>query len=789
MAVKKDTNDKLQVGINYPAFQMAKALETAQVHEDPAVRRRAESKIAKWLNVIKGILSGSATIGSRKPIHGVPVWATPEVVTGGFVTGALLAGGPVKPHEQQWLADIPVAAEETETRRLLNSYFLSEPGLASLRELLRTQRYDVGVPEEGALLAIAWLVEHGHADVARHVLDAIAGQLANLRFYPIRTEAPVRSGDRVHLENVSSVVQRLNNIKPHPRILAQKKAVEALLPLLDRAVTLFLETVAGEPPHVQTQDGKPAPPTNGKLVVEGGWPCQSYPDGWTLRAKAWLYDFDQAQRANSIAKGSRLAELHAFMERAVADPRSLNGRDVGKIRLILAGFVAKRGVPGSPQCNEKRARQQADVKKPMFSDVAHAVMPRLAALPQDDGIMDMNAILLPLTTQEAGAARIAPGTTIPATIQRKLERCRVDSIEALVERNVITSGETLARVLPQMTSNLKAAAFADDTLRYLYAAIYRAFRRRRSLLLLNLQSQVKIEELPWIAALEPLRQNDASTKEAGRHCLGEIVALTLRAFPQAIVPNKLLQELRALIKEAGLEMPLVDELAADIFIGQFTDKFVATAKSAAALLEGSLYERYYAIEWSEVRDLPEADPEQSKKARRWSSADRLLRICENRAGVNYGGYRPAENGMILEQEQILTTQNLAVLFEGLSLAPVLKDQLMTMAQHAFRWICQRQQDKATKWHAKLIMVKNTAYAWRQMIFYLSMCPPRQAREFLPFAREHLDKQSAEFRQRFLPVLRGLEQAFDGVLQDDESTHRAGARRFLGWSKDRHWLLV
>ena len=79
--------------------------------------------------------------------------------------------------------------------------------------------------------------------------------------------------------------------------------------------------------------------------------------------------------------------------------------------------------------------------------------------------------------------------------------------------------------------------------------------------------------------------------------------------------------------------------------------------------------------------------------------------------------------MIVEQQQILTTQNLAVLFQELGLTATLRDQLGDLAKECFQWICQRQQMKINDWHAKLIMVKNTAYAWRQMIFFLALLPP------------------------------------------------------------------
>ena len=122
-------------------------------------------------------------------------------------------------------------------------------------------------------------------------------------------------------------------------------------------------------------------------------------------------------------------------------------------------------------------------------------------------------------------------------------------------------------MLPQVTSGIRAAGFTDSRLRQLYSSIYRAFRRRRSLLLLDLEKQVQIEELPWIRAIDRFRAEDLSSAELAKQTLEEVVILALSSFPQAIIPNKLLQELNALSKGAGLDLSLVDELAADIFMG------------------------------------------------------------------------------------------------------------------------------------------------------------------------------------------------------------------------------
>ena len=147
-----------------------------------------------------------------------------------------------------------------------------------------------------------------------------------------------------------------------------------------------------------------------------------------------------------------------------------------------------------------------------------------------------------------------------------------------------------------------------------------------------------------------------------RQTLAELATVTVSSFPQTIVPNKVIQEFRALAKGAELTLPLVDELATDIFVGRFSEVFVKAAKVAEGMLQGTLYERYYDIDFREIHQLEvSATGGKSNPA----DDDALATLCAARAGVALGSWRPATNGMIIEQQQILTTQNLAVLFQAI----------------------------------------------------------------------------------------------------------------------------
>src|SRR5262249_20586901 len=147
----------------------------------------------------------------------------------------------------------------------------------------------------------------------------------------------------------------------------------------------------------------------------------------------------------------------------------------------------------------------------------------------------------------------------------------------------------------------------------------------------------------------------------------------LTSFPYAILPNKLLQELRALATGADLAIPLVDEVAADIFMGEFSPKFLEAARWAAELLQGSLYAAYYGIDYATIRLLTER-----RGTKRGPRGDPIgaargvfVRLWGARGGVPRGTGDPATNGMIIEQQQILTTHNLAALFVALKLSDAL----------------------------------------------------------------------------------------------------------------------
>jgi hypothetical protein len=273
---ESDPLPNLGVNPGYVLGRLAKALQTSETDPDPATRERANRKIAKWVSVYEGLLSGALRVGSRTPIADTPAWATLEVANGGFATGSLLAGGPLQPHEHARLSRLPAVPEGTE-RSALNASYLTDEGLAELGQLLDTGCYRVLVPEEGALLVVAWLLRQGDADAAHGILDAIGPFLDRLRFYPVPHPTPVAAGAVVFLQDVGATAAQLAALRPSPRILALREALTVWTPLFDRLIGLFAETVEGDVPSLRRgDDGTLAKSETGRVVVDGGWPCQRY---------------------------------------------------------------------------------------------------------------------------------------------------------------------------------------------------------------------------------------------------------------------------------------------------------------------------------------------------------------------------------------------------------------------------------------------------------------------------------------------------------------------------------
>jgi hypothetical protein len=778
-----DKNDNPRINLGYVVEQLARALRN--------FGGTASSRVDKWRQVLGGILGGTLDVGSRTPVSGIPPWVTLDVVHGGFATGGFAAGGPLQPHEIAGLQSV-APIEGASHRALLNEYYATGTGRDELAARLQDGRFRVRVPEESALLVVIWLMRSGERDRAQRLIGEIRPFFDRLRFYSVPSDRALRLGTSVHLQTVADSAASLSAKRSQKSVERMKEAIQVWLPLYDRAVSLFLETVEGDTPSLRTDaSGALARQAGGCTIVEGGWPARRFAHDWRERARATLAEY-RTQRSEHSRCGKperpkeNFARLRVYLEKCAKAPESLVGRDVGMIRRILASYVTRHGMPGGPGLAAVRAEQRKNAAKPTHQALAQVLAKRLQDLAPDEGAPDLQTRLGPLTADEALALGTSVDMPFPESLLQKARRCTEAPIEALVQSGLVRSSETLARVLPMMTAGIRAAGIKDPDLRRLYHANYLAFRRRRSLLLVDLQRQVKLDELPWVNAVRPWVGAEDEHRVAAREALVKTVKHAVEAFPQTILPNKLVRELRGLAADAGEHLPLVEELAADIFMGAFASSFLRAAQAAGRLLQGTLYERYYGLPYARVLALDDIEKQRFGAP----SSPGFAGICRELAGPGDGRrWSPARNGTIIEQAQILTTHNLAVLFDGLGLLPLLRAELALLARRNFEWMCDRLQARTTAWRAQMQNVKNAAYAWRQALFFQSLLEAPEASAFSEWCQAHLMERDATLRQRVTPVVAGLAAVVSGAEFASDGRHEAsGGRRLLGWSVGRHWLL-
>jgi len=456
------------------------------------------------------------------------------------------------------------------------------------------------------------------------------------------------------------------------------------------------------------------------------------------------------------------------------------------IRKILASYVTKHGEPGSDRLAATRAEQMRNAALPSHHILARVLADRIDELPGEGGLRDVDKKLVPLSAEEASALGVEAESTLPPSLIEKSMRCLEAPLETLIARGIVHSSEGIATLLPHVTAQIRGSAIEQPELRVLFESVYRAFRKRRSLLLLDLESQVRLEELPWVAAITPWVGSHDESRRSARTAMERATRLALESFPQTILPNKLVRELRALNAASGERIPLVDELAADIFMDAFAGSYLRSAQAAAPVLAGTLYARYYDLPFERVLALDDIQ----KRRHSAPESPGFAALCIELAGAETGGqWSVARNGTIIEQAQILTTHNLAQLIDGLDLRNELRPVLPGLARRSFEWICHRQQLIIADWRAEMQTVKNSAYAWRQMLLYLSIAGADEIPRFFDWADEHLAKQREDFRERFSPVMIGLHAVASGGEFSRDGVHSPSwGRRFLGWTLDRHWLL-
>lgn len=696
---------------------------------DPVSKARAMARITKWRLVQQGIAVGRLSVGSRTPVDGVPAWATLEVLHGGFASGALLASAPLSPAELALARSLDDSGGNP--RVTLNRHYLSPQGRSELLSALAAGQLAIDLPEQGALPAVAWLLEQGRREQAFRVIDELAPFFDRLRFWPsLRPPAP--HGELLQLRSHSLVAERLRHKKTPKQITILLSRYGTWNSLYDRLVALIWSTRA--------QDE----------VLR------------TLSAEFFselaeiLEGVEEARQDDPVGepgKKSNFQRLLPALQRLHQD-NALGESQQAHVAHCMGVYLSKYGEPGGAKLSALRRQQSAFLTHPRVIELYQAMARRLeVGLPAD-----FERLVLPV--HEPGHPRLGVPVEVPKALRAKVLACRPGSLEQLLEWGVVSSNEVMAALIPTLSARALAQSAVDEQARSLLELSYQAFAGRRSLLLVNLASQVGLEELPWIEAIRAVDVHTQATVEAALRVCDRVVGLSLSHFPEQPLANPFVRQLQLLRKQAG-QSRLVQELAADIFQGHYSDHFVRMAKESCAGLRVSVYGRYY--------DLP-SDAELSKP---------FAILCRQRSPKRTLGDL-SSNGQSIEQSLILTSHNLWALWQDGELERTMAPALEPMAQRCFLVALGLICGESPNARVALERKRRAGAVWRQMLFFLSMHGAPSVSAFGRWCTARFQAASSEpAHARFEPYYLGLLGVLGGERFGSEG-QLLESKRLLGW---------
>ncbi|WP_405940849.1 hypothetical protein [Streptomyces sp. NBC_00207] len=564
------------------------------------------------------------------------------------------------------------------------AHCLTDEGLAWLRSLLDSGRYALRAPEEAALLTVAWLLRDGDTRAAWELVEELRPSAGEVRFAPHPCDLPSPDAGAVHRRTVGEAAALLSRRKANPDVEAQREALAVWRPFEDELLV-----------HRLRADAHSAP-----------WRA----DGAALLTRYRSLAAAHTRCTRHLDPRSNASVLRRALEEDVAG-RELPPREAGLVRRAVTAAAAKRGRNRQPD-------------RPTHHELTALVLRRLSAFPADRGVPDVGPLIAPVTVGEAGESGLPAGTAIPAPVVAVVAGTHDAQLGVLLSRGTIPSAEVLAEVAPQLLITHTAQGYADGSLRTLMAAMHRA--RRGNLYWWDAEQHARLTASPWVRALGHRNPDPKTTAGAALRTLGE---LTLRYFPGAGLPNLLVLMLSRLAPSAELPVPFLAEPFADSYSGAVSKDLPMAARTAAELLHGTVYERYYGIDYAEVRDLAIAqDP------------DGIAKLCAVRAGRV--GRPLASDPAVIEQAKILTTFNLALLVRYGGVAP--QAGWGSLARGAFT--------AATRPGAT---AKRSACAWRQLLFFLSLCHAEEQAAVLAWIDAQAGRLPARSAARVALPLAGL----------------------------------
>ena len=736
----------MKINLDYVGNQLQKAYKAKDESRCADETEKADKRIRQWQDVLSGILTGSLKIGSRKPTA-YPIWVTPEIARGGFATGKALAATAMISQDEKHV--ISVLGSEP-TRESLFFNLLSDEGLAWIRMLLASRKYKIELPEDSALFVIAWLHGKEREKEAISIIEEIAHYGAEFHFTPKRMMESLIQTENVYRLSANEVREKLLSCKKNLEIERQREAHQIWIPYLDKLVFHWLALLDNDFDESKTE-----------LAPD---------QDWKESAAMLVKEYEKLKKQHQLCrkyhnKEKSLQIILSATREFLADHANLSA--LSRAKYVVSCYINAHGKPGETRFEETRQMQRWTASLPSYQSIAKVLLKRIPI--SDGGLSDVEDLLAPVDVGEH------TGVLIPKKLSQIVNRGLAAPIPELLEKRIIPSSEVLAELTPQLTALEIGKACNDADLQVLMAESYKAFCRRRSVLLMDLSAQVRFDELPWIKPI----LNKQSSSESHRKTALSLASYAIDAFPGVILPNPLIEQLNALYYFSSEKRPFLAELAADIFTGHFVQKFDDATLIARDLLRDSLYERYYGLKYDRFfKAYLKKSPLQSVR-----SSQTILELMieeEIRPKNNMTGNFVVKNGIMIERAQIYTAHNLATLIsEGIQFEQSYEVLASSAFKHALRLMRQSKEIQKAG-NRYLAAVKNAAYAWRQALFFLSLSPA-EVRNNIVNEFEKLFLQSLNQE-----VVHELFKRLKICLHDEYPMEKA--RPFTGWTFNEHWIM-
>lgn len=606
----------------------------------------SQQKKKDSVDALNGALEGKFKHGSRNPDINYPTWITKRVAPGGFYAGA-------KYELKEGENNITILNEPEEMLKYAN--------------MIEFISHNLNGPEPLMIPTIAYLENNGKIKEANELKELIRPYVDNIRFYPI-TEEIMKTKKKPNvfasLETIYQFTKWCNDtyiskLKDEENLINSFKKKNDFK---NKLINLFRETII--------------------IVDKSEWPMQNVSQEWLEKARE-LYNANKWYLYDSFKrKRGSLYNLWSILQNIIPQQRietefpitRITGKEVRWIKIYLE---ANKNLKYYNIEHLQSKQQEAQNLLKYLTSINEQHLEKMYYEEIKEKYKDVEPVVF-----------------------EKLNKCVLYSLEELKELGYIPSSETFVELAQPMEAFLQTIDFdfkeditVEEHLKYL---LYKSFKNMRSLLLLNLESQLKINEIPQYNVLCKVYKRDS--KSSNSLILSKLLlSYYTEWFPGDIMPNRVVKMFYNLLKSEDKNLGLCEEIACDIFQRRFGEKYDTSLNIAKNNMINTLYSEYFELDDMYKNPL--------------NLTGLSLTLKEKYYGNN-NAYWTNSNGQQIHASMVLTTHNLTQLDRFLDNLDVLK----VLRNITFKLLNLLGNNTIASLECSQI-----GHCWRNFMYYASKC--------------------------------------------------------------------